>query len=700
MRLKATAWGGGNQFGAALKKGLLARGHEVIHHLNDPAIDIILLADPRPELEITAFTHHDILHYWRRVNPRAVALYRISDCDERKGVLGQFNPQARQAAAVVDGVLWASEWLQAVHLGGGMAPAREFTLLNGVDSEIFHPQGHQPWDKAGPLKIVTHHWGRVWSKGFDTYQALDHLLADPAYRERYQFTFIGNLPDGFQFQHSQHLPPHSGPALADLLRAQHVYLTGAQLEPAGNHHMEGAACGLPLLYLESGGVPQYGRGFGLGFQAGAFLPALEALAANYDHWQAQVLTYPYTAERTAQTFEALCLDLLKERESIADGRRFWPALPPKQDPVMWLQNLRPGLAAYVESLARSDTPGDYAPATFGLTPEGAAIRLPFSCFALKTLYMLGEWQKLRPEHQKAWLDFIQNFQVDDSPFGQKWGRAAFIDPPLMQNITWQTRRWQRWREALTPGSFNGLARAMSAESKQAIATLEQVGAHSSRPYRGFPTRPGPLRAYLNRLDWSRPWASGAHLATLAVFYQTEAPRFMAAPAIESLRAICRDWISKLLDPATGAYFRGPTPPYAELINGAMKILTAQAWLGQDIHRPDRLIATALSQPPAAEGCHLVDTVYVLARAIAQRGALSGEAEAYLLSFIPLMADHYSPIDGGFSYYIGRAQSNIHGVQITTSPPISDLHGTLLLTWAAQLILSTLGQAEGWYAMKP
>ena len=35
------------------------------------------------------------------------------------------------------------------------------------------------------------------------------------------------------------------------------------MRPSGNHHIEGALCGLPLMYLNSGGTPEYCKDFGL-----------------------------------------------------------------------------------------------------------------------------------------------------------------------------------------------------------------------------------------------------------------------------------------------------------------------------------------------------------------------------------------------------------------------------------------------------
>ena len=36
-----------------------------------------------------------------------------------------------------------------------------------------------------------------------------------------------------------------------------MYITGSQNEPSGNHHIEASQLGLPVLYIESGGIPEF-----------------------------------------------------------------------------------------------------------------------------------------------------------------------------------------------------------------------------------------------------------------------------------------------------------------------------------------------------------------------------------------------------------------------------------------------------------
>ena len=45
----------------------------------------------------------------------------------------------------------------------------------------------------------------------------------------------------------------SGQNLANELKKSNLYLTGSLNEPR-NHHIEAAQCGLPILYIDSGGM--------------------------------------------------------------------------------------------------------------------------------------------------------------------------------------------------------------------------------------------------------------------------------------------------------------------------------------------------------------------------------------------------------------------------------------------------------------
>jgi hypothetical protein len=168
--------------------------------------------------------------------------------------------------------------------------------------------------------------------------------------------------------------------------------------------------------------------------------------------------------------------------------------------------------------------------------------------------------------------------------------------------------------------------------------------------------------------------------------------------VEELLAICRGYFAGIADAESGAYFRGRRPAQGELINGAMKVLMALEWLEVKPHHAGRLIQTCLAYPPSPGGGHLVEAVYVLHQCLA--GETSGTVRAYLLHVVEMIRRHAHD-DGGFSYYVGKAQDNYRGVTISRGLDESDLHGTCLLTSALAMIWQILSpETAAWKTIRP
>ena len=150
------------------------------------------------------------------------------------------------------------------------------------------------------------------------------MLASPEWRDRVEFTYIGNLPPGFTFKHARHVAPLDATALADALRGHHVYVTASINEPGSHHQNEGALCGLPLLYRNSGCLPEYCDGYGIMFEADGFPAALEGMIADYPRWAAAMPGYEHVAERTSAAYVTLFETLLADRDALVARRRTKP----------------------------------------------------------------------------------------------------------------------------------------------------------------------------------------------------------------------------------------------------------------------------------------------------------------------------------------------------------------------------------------
>jgi len=368
----------------------------------------------------------------------------------------------------------------------------------------------------------------------------------------------------------------------------------------------------------------------------------------------------------------------------------------------WLDLLPESLEGFMDRLRPSEVPGRYYPCVEGRTRQGEQVALGFGCYALKVCYMMNWWPRLKPEEKSSWLEFIKDFQVEGNPIQTPVGESAFIDWPVFRYLERKTPWWLKWgRRFWRSAELLYHEKVVVADTKQAISTLAEVGAESHRPFRGFPTDREGLRAYLDRFDWSRPWAAGAHYATIAVFLASEAPRFLNAAEIAELKREAERFISEKVDPESGSYFKGPRPNPHMLVNGAMKVLSGLDWLEIPIQEPEKLIDTCLAMQPLQEGCHLVNAVYVLYRCGQRTEHRRREIGDYCRNILAMIERHYVAPDGGFSYSIGKSQTSYYGVPISKGLPVADIHGTVLLLWALIMILEILElNRQNWKVIKP
>jgi hypothetical protein len=332
QRIQSGPWGGGNRFAAALAGAIEGRGDKVVFDLRDGDVDIIVLTDPRARNPAATFTAGAVLRtlMWR--NPRALVVHRINECDERKGTR-TMNARLRLANHCADHTVFIGAWLADLDV---WRRGPSTVIHNGADPNIFNADGHSPWDGKEPLRLVTHHWGGHWLKGFDVYERLDAMLATDTWKNRIAFTYVGNLPAGFSFNAAHHLAPLGGGELAAELRRHHVYLTASVNEPAGMHHIEGALCGLPLLYRLSGALPEYCGGFGESFEGPeTFEAALSSMIEAYPRWREKLVAYPNTSAKMCSAYLDLFDGMMASREEILAGRR------PLSDPLAVLLNQIP-----------------------------------------------------------------------------------------------------------------------------------------------------------------------------------------------------------------------------------------------------------------------------------------------------------------------------------------------------------------------
>lgn len=305
-------WGGASPFVWQLQRILERRGCRVQYHLRG-RIDLVFIIDPRHDHPAKRFGLRE-LEVFRRSNPKVPVLHRVNECDQRKGT-NDMDEWLRRTSEHADYTVFIAEWLRDYFVAKWFDPARPHCCIyNGADPAIYHPFGSARPADGEPMRIVTHHWSDNPLKGFDVYEKVDHLIADgklPGFALR----VIGRWPSGIRWKSAELLGPMTGKPLARRLRECHIYLTASRWEPCGMHHVEGAQCGLPLVYHEDGGgIVEAGKKYGLGYRDDPS-EALRAVAERWSEFRAKVFAAMPSGDRMAMEYADVCRMLLASRET-------------------------------------------------------------------------------------------------------------------------------------------------------------------------------------------------------------------------------------------------------------------------------------------------------------------------------------------------------------------------------------------------
>lgn len=193
----------------------------------------------------------------------------------------------RRIAAInddlADATIFQSRYSLLKHNELGLVFRNPVVIPNATDPSIFHPAGRIPFSGNRKIRLISVSWSDNINKGAPVYQWLDEHLD----WSRYEYTFIGRSP--VAFNNIRMITPLASNELACELRAHDLYITASRNDPCSNSLLEALACGLPALYLNSGGHPEIAGHAGLPFSEPAEIPPLlERLATSYGTFQSAI----------------------------------------------------------------------------------------------------------------------------------------------------------------------------------------------------------------------------------------------------------------------------------------------------------------------------------------------------------------------------------------------------------------------------
>jgi glycosyltransferase involved in cell wall biosynthesis len=289
---KKGPWGGGNKTISALAEALKKEEHEVFFDFNRPDFDVIFCIDPRPDH--TGVWYQHFLNYKNQFGAKIIQ--RVGDLGTHgKPELFQLIQQCLKYS---DYFIFPSSWAKEK----SQIQTNNFSVIPNRPRSIFHEFKKDKKLNAQKIKIVTHHWSNNPKKGFDTYRFIDEHLS-----EKYDFTYIGRVPEGFHYKNSNYIEPIEDHDIGRIVSQNDVYLTASKEEAGANHVLEGLACGLPTVYHDQGGsINEYVGDMGVSFSTNDELEkSIEEIVKEFPLYKNKCLNYNETIEQTIKEYSDL-----------------------------------------------------------------------------------------------------------------------------------------------------------------------------------------------------------------------------------------------------------------------------------------------------------------------------------------------------------------------------------------------------------
>ena len=267
--------GGGHQFLRALVRELRGRGLVVeVDRISGGTAACLFNSFNFDFARLRRFARDDCRLVHRVDGP--IGVYRGFD-DGTDARIAALNAELAQATVL------QSRYSLAKHAELGIELRDPVVISNTVDPAIFHPPAAREPRAGGPLRVIASSWSQNPRKGADVLAWLDQNL-DPSLAT---VTFVGQQPG--RFERIRHVGPLDSHGVARLLREHDAYLAASRDDPCSNALLEALACGLPAVYLASGGHPELVGDAGVPFESVEDLPdALLHLASDLDGYRSQI----------------------------------------------------------------------------------------------------------------------------------------------------------------------------------------------------------------------------------------------------------------------------------------------------------------------------------------------------------------------------------------------------------------------------
>jgi glycosyltransferase involved in cell wall biosynthesis len=283
--------GGGHQFVRALSRELERRGLVLeTNRISSGTRTCLFNSFNFDASRLRRFAREDVRMVHRVDGP--IGVYRGFDDGTDKHIV-ELNRRFADATVV------QSRYSLEKHAELGLELRSPVLIPNAPDPEIFHPPAAWNALEGRRLRVIATSWSDNPRKGADVLEWLDSHLDE----DELEVTFAGRTET--KFERIRVVGPLASQELAELLRAQDVYLAASRDDPSSNALLEGLACGLPAAFLRSGGHPELVGEGGLGFDDAEELQELFAHLRRELDVRRAAIRVPALADVTERYLEVL-----------------------------------------------------------------------------------------------------------------------------------------------------------------------------------------------------------------------------------------------------------------------------------------------------------------------------------------------------------------------------------------------------------
>ncbi len=306
--IKRQAWGGGSHFITSLFEYLSSAGHNIVFSLEEN-IDIIFMFDPRPS---SGGDCANSIYKYKLNNKQTKVIQRINDTDIARPKDKPWRVDLLlRANKIADYTIFISNWVKNHYIDRGFnVENRHSVIINGCNPGWYFPE-NKKIDKRN-IKLITHHWSDNFAKGFDVYNFLDKFVED---NKNISFTYMGRYNNKYSPSNTNLIQPMYGPVVGKTLREHDIYVTAARYEACGMHHIEGAACGLPVIYHSEGGaIPEVCKDHGVSFSSVLeFENSLNKIIENWENIRSSIDYKFLSIERCCKEYELIIDEVFSEK---------------------------------------------------------------------------------------------------------------------------------------------------------------------------------------------------------------------------------------------------------------------------------------------------------------------------------------------------------------------------------------------------